>query len=139
MSLLDSDLMEKIDVPMIFEAINKLKKVMDDNLDKIVEHEKEISDLYKNVTNAKSELTYINTLLEKIANPQKQPRYLVDLMDGKWTLSSNPNYTYTIPKEYYETFNTQATNQITGYAADSNQPNYYTVDTVDTVGNYMVK
>ena len=49
MSLLDSDLMEKIDVPMIFEAINKLKKVMDDNLDKIVEHEKEISDLYKNV------------------------------------------------------------------------------------------
>ena len=136
MSLLDSDLMEKIDVPMIFEAINKLKKVMDDNLDKIVEHEKEISDLYKNVTDAKSELTKISTLLEQIVNPQKQPKYLVDLMDGKWTLSSNPNYTYTIPKEYYETFNTQTTNQITSYAADSNQPNYYTVD---TVGNYMVK
>ena len=136
MSLLDSDLMEKIDVPMIFEAINKLKKVMDDNLDKIVEHEKEISDLYKNVTNAKSELTNISALLEQIANPQKQPKYLVDLMDGKWTLSSNPNYTYTIPKEYYETFNTQATNQITGYAAISSLPNYYTVD---TVGNYMVK
>lgn len=132
MSLLDSDLMEKIDVPMIFEAINKLKKVMDDNLDKIVEHEKEISDLYKNVTNAKSELTKISTLLEQIAYPQKQPKYLVDLMDGKWTLSSNPNYTYTIPKEYYETFNTQATNQITGYGADSNQPNYYTVDTEET-------
>ena len=81
MSLLDSDLMEKIDVPMIFEAINKLKKVMDDNLDKIVEHEKEISDLYKNVTNAKSELTNISTLLEQIVNPQKQPKYLVDLMD----------------------------------------------------------
>lgn len=128
MSLLDSDLMEKIDVPMIFEAINKLKKVMDDNLDKIVEHEKEISDLYKNVTNAKSELTKISTLLEQIAYPQKQPKYLVDLMDGKWTLSSNPNYTYTIPKEYYETFDTQTTNQITGYAAISSLPNYYTVD-----------
>ena len=121
MSLLDSDLMEKIDVPMIFEAINKLKKVMDDNLEEIYAREKEISD-------AKSELTKISTLLEQIANPQKQPKYLVDLMDGKWSLSSNPNYTYTIPKEYYETFNTQATNQITGYAADSNQPNYYTVD-----------
>ena len=133
MSLLDSDLMEKIDVPMIFEAINKLKKVMDDNLEKIIEHEKEISDLYKNITNAKSELTYINTLLEQIANPQKQPKYLVDLTDGKWTLSSNPNYTYTIPKEYYETFNTQATNQITGYAADSNQPNYYTVDNIRAI------
>lgn len=132
MSLLDSDLMEKIDVPMIFEAINKLKKVMDDNLDKIVEHEKEISDLYKNVTDAKSELTKISTLLEQIVNPQKQPKYLVDLMDGKWTLSSNPNYTYTIPKEYYETFNTQTTNQITGYAADSTLPNYYTVDTGGT-------
>lgn len=123
MSLLDSDLMEKIDVPMIFEAINKLKKVMDDNLKDIYAREKEISD-------AKSELTKISTLLEQIANPQKQPKYLVDLTDGKWTLSSNPNYTYTIPKEYYETFNTQATNQITGYAADSNQPNYYTVDNI---------
>ena len=123
MSLLDSDLMEKIDVPMIFEAINKLKKVMDDNLEEIYVREKEISD-------AKSELTKISTLLEQIANPQKQPKYLVDLTDGKWTLSSNPNYTYTIPKEYYETFNTQATNQITGYAADSNQPNYYTVDNI---------
>ena len=133
MSLLDSDLMEKIDVPMIFEAINKLKKVMDDNLDKIFEHEKEISDLYKNITDAKSELAHISALLEHIANPQKQPKYLVDLMDGKWTLSSNPNYTYTIPKEYYETFNTQATNQITGYAADSTLPNYYTVDTIRTI------
>lgn len=132
MSLLDSDLMEKIDVPMIFEAINKLKKVMDDNLDKIVEHEKEISDLYKNITDAKSKLTKISTLLEQIAYPQKQPKYLVDLMDGKWTLSSNPNYTYTIPKEYYETFNTQTTNQITGYAAVSSLPNYYTVDTEET-------
>ena len=121
---------------MIFEAINKLKKVMDDNLDKIVEHEKAISDLYKNVTNAKSELTKISTLLEQIVNPQQQPKYLVDLMDGKWTLSSNPNYTYTIPKEYYETFNTQTTNQITSYAADSTLSNYYTID---TVGNYMVK
>ena len=132
MSLLDSDLMEKIDVPMIFEAINKLKKVMDDNLDKIVEHEKEISDLYKNITDAKSELTNISTLLEQIANPQKQPRYLVDLMDGKWTLSSNPNYIYTIPKEYYTTSDTQATNQITCYADNSTQPNYYTVDTGGT-------
>ena len=126
MSLLDSDLMEKIDVPMIFEAINKLKKVMDDNLEEIYVREKEISD-------AKSELTKISTLLEQIVNPQKQPKYLVDLMDGKWTLSSNPNYTYTIPKEYYETFNTQTTNQITGYATDSNQPNYYTVDTIGTI------
>ena len=126
MSLLDSDLMEKIDVPMIFEAINKLKKVMDDNLEEIYAREKEISD-------AKSELTKISTLLEQIANPQKQPKYLVDLMDGKWSLSSNPNYTYTIPKEYYETFNTQATNQITGYAADSNQPNYYTVDNIRAI------
>ena len=125
MSLLDSDLMEKIDVPMIFEAINKLKKVMDDNLEEIYVREKEISD-------AKSELTKISTLLEKIANPQKQPRDLVDLMDGKWTLSSNPNYTYTIPKEYYETFNTQTTNQITGYAADSTLSNYYTIDTGGT-------
>ena len=133
MSLLDSDLMEKIDVPMIFEAINKLKKVMDDNLEKIIEHEKEISDLYKNITNAKSELTKISTLLETIANPQKQPEYLVDLIDGKWSLSSNPNYTYTIPKEYYETFNTQSTNQITGYAADTNQPNYYTVDNIRAI------
>lgn len=133
MSLLDSDLTEKIDVPMIFEAINKLKKVMDDNLEKIAEHEKEISYLYKNITNAKSELTKISTLLEQIVNPQKQPKYLVDLIDGKWTLSSNPNYTYTIPKEYYETFNTQTTNQITSYATDSNQPNYYTVDTVRTI------
>ena len=121
MSLLDSDLMEKIDVPMIFEAINKLKKVMDDNLEEIYVREKEISD-------AKSELTKISTLLEQIVNPQQQPRYLTDLMDGKWTLSSNPNYTYTIPKEYYETFNTQTTNQITGYAAVSSLPNYYTVD-----------
>lgn len=126
MSLLDSDLMEKIDVPMLFEAINKLKKVMDDNLEEIYVREKEISD-------AKSELTKISTLLEQIVNPQKQPKYLVDLMDGKWTLSSNPNYTYTIPKEYYETFNTQTTNQITSYATDSNQPNYYTVDTVRTI------
>ena len=126
MSLLDSDLMEKIDVPMIFEAINKLKKVMDDNLEEIYAREKEISD-------AKSELTKISTLLEQIANPQKQPKYLVDLTDGKWTLSSNPNYTYTIPKEYYETFNTQATNKITGYAADSNQPNYYTVDNIRAI------
>ena len=126
MSLLDSDLMEKIDVPMIFEAINKLKKVMDDNLEEIYAREKEISD-------AKSELTKISTLLEQIANPQKQPEYLVDLMDGKWSLSSNPNYTYTIPKEYYETFNTQTTNQITGYAADSNQPNYYTVDNIRAI------
>ena len=126
MSLLDSDLMEKIDVPMIFEAINKLKKVMDDNLEEIYVREKEIAD-------AKSELTKISTLLEQIANPQKQPKYLVDLTDGKWTLSSNPNYTYTIPKEYYETFNTQATNQITGYAADSNQPNYYTVDNIRAI------
>ena len=126
MSLLDSDLMEKIDVPMIFEAINKLKKVMDDNLEEIYAREKEISD-------AKSELTKISALLEQIANPQKQPKYLVDLTDGKWTLSSNPNYTYTIPKEYYETFNTQATNQITGYAADSNQPNYYTVDNIRAI------
>lgn len=126
MSLLDSDLMEKIDVPMIFEAINKLKKVMDDNLEEIYAREKEISD-------AKSELTKISTLLEQIATPQKQPKYLVDLTDGKWTLSSNPNYTYTIPKEYYETFNTQATNQITGYAADSNQPNYYTVDNIRAI------
>ena len=126
MSLLDSDLMEKIDVPMIFEAINKLKKVMDDNLEEIYVREKEISD-------AKSELTKISTLLEQIANPQKQPKYLVDLTDGKWTLSSNPNYTYTIPKEYYETFNTQVTNQITGYAADSNQPNYYTVDNIRAI------
>ena len=132
MSLLDSDLMEKIDVPMIFEAINKLKKVMDDNLDKIVEHEKEISDLYKNVTDAKSELTNISTLLEQITNPQHQPKYSLDLMDGKWTLSSNPNYIYTIPKEYYETFNTQATNHITDYGADPTRPNYYTVDTVGT-------
>lgn len=126
MSLLDSDLMEKIDVPMIFEAINKLKKVMDDNLEEIYAREKEISD-------AKSELTKISALLEQIANPQKQPKYLVDLTDGKWSLSSNPNYTYTIPKEYYETFNTQATNQITGYAADSNQPNYYTVDNIRAI------
>ena len=126
MSLLDSDLMEKIDVPMIFEAINKLKKVMDDNLEEIYVREKEISD-------AKSELTKISTLLEQIANPQKQPKYLVDLMDGKWSLSSNPNYTYTIPKEYYETFNTQTTNQITSYAADSNQPNYYTVDNIRAI------
>ena len=126
MSLLDSDLMEKIDVPMIFEAINKLKKVMDDNLEEIYVREKEISD-------AKSELTKISALLEQIANPQKQPKYLVDLTDGKWTLSSNPNYTYTIPKEYYETFNTQATNQMTGYAADSNQPNYYTVDNIRAI------
>ena len=126
MSLLDSDLMEKIDVPMIFEAINKLKKVMDDNLEEIYVREKEISD-------AKSELTKISTLLEQIANPQKQPKYLVDLTDGKWSLSSNPNYTYTIPKEYYETFNTQTTNQITGYAADSNQPNYYTVDNIRAI------
>ena len=126
MSLLDSDLMEKIDVPMIFEAINKLKKVMDDNLEEIYAREKEISD-------AKSELTKISALLEQIANPQKQPKYLVDLTDGKWTLSSNPNYTYTIPKEYYETFNTQATNQITSYAADSNQPNYYTVDNIRAI------
>ena len=126
MSLLDSDLMEKIDVPMIFEAINKLKKVMDDNLEEIYAREKEISD-------AKSELTKISALLEQIANPQKQPKYLVDLTDGKWTLSSNPNYTYTIPKEYYETFNTQTTNQITSYAADSNQPNYYTVDNIRAI------
>lgn len=126
MSLLDSDLMEKIDVPMIFEAINKLKKVMDDNLEEIYVREKEISD-------AKSELTKISALLEQIANPQKQPKYLVDLTDGKWTLSSNPNYTYTIPKEYYETFNTQTTNQITSYAADSNQPNYYTVDNIRAI------
>ena len=126
MSLLDSDLMEKIDVPMIFEAINKLKKVMDDNLEEIYAREKEISD-------AKSELTKISTLLEQIANPQKQPKYLVDLTDGKWSLSSNPNYTYTIPKEYYETFNTQTTNQITSYAADSNQPNYYTVDNIRAI------
>ena len=126
MSLLDSDLMEKIDVPMIFEAINKLKKVMDDNLEEIYAREKEISD-------AKSELTKISALLEQIANPQKQPKYLVDLTDGKWTLSSNPNYTYTIPKEYYETFNTQTTNQITIYAADSNQPNYYTVDNIRAI------
>ena len=126
MSLLDSDLMEKIDVPMIFEAINKLKKVMDDNLEEIYAREKEISD-------AKSELTKISTLLEQIANPQKQPKYLVDLTDGKWSLSSNPNYTYTIPKEYYETFNTQTTNQITSYAADSNQPNYYTVDNIRSI------
>ena len=126
MSLLDSDLMEKIDVPMIFEAINKLKKVMDDNLEEIYVREKEIAD-------AKSELTKISTLLEQIANPQKQPKYLVDLTDGKWTLSSNPNYTYTIPKEYYETFNTQTTNQITSYAADSNQPNYYTVDNIRAI------
>ena len=130
MSLLDSDLMEKIDVPMIFEAINKLKKVMDDNLDKIVEHEKEISDLYKNVTNAKSELTNISTLLEQIVNPQQKPRYLVDLTDGTLVhFPYNPNYTYTIPKEYYETFNTQTTNQITGYTADSSLSNYYTIDT----------
>ena len=130
MSLLDSDLMEKIDVPMIFEAINKLKKVMDDNLDKIVEHEKEISDLYKNITNAKSELTNISTLLEQIANPQQKPRYLVDLTDGTLVhFPYNPNYTYTIPKEYYETFNTQTTNQITGYTADSSLSNYYTIDT----------
>lgn len=126
MSLLDSDLMEKIDVPMIFEAINKLKKVMDDNLEEIYVREKEISD-------AKSELTKISTLLEQIVNPQQQPKYLVDLMDGKWTLSSNPNYTYTIPKEYYETFNTQTTNQITSYTADSNQPNYYTVDNIRAI------
>ena len=126
MSLLDSDLMEKIDVPMIFEAINKLKKVMDDNLEEIYVREKEIAD-------AKSELTKISALLEQIANPQKQPKYLVDLTDGKWTLSSNPNYTYTIPKEYYETFNTQTTNQITSYAADSNQPNYYTVDNIRAI------
>ena len=126
MSLLDSDLMEKIDVPMIFEAINKLKKVMDDNLEEIYAREKEISD-------AKSELTKISTLLEQIVNPQKQPKYLGDLTDGKWSLSSNPNYTYTIPKEYYETFNTQATNQIMGYATDSNQQNYYTVDNIRAI------
>ena len=126
MSLLDSDLMEKIDVPMIFEAINKLKKVMDDSLEEIYAHEKERSD-------AKYKLKKISALLEQIANPQKQPKYLVDLTDGKWTLSSNPNYTYTIPKESYETFNTQATNQITGYAADSNQPNYYTVDNIRAI------
>ena len=126
MSLLDSDLTEKIDVPMIFEAINKLKKVMDDNLEEIYVREKEISD-------AKSGLTKISTLLEQIVNPQQHPRYLTDLMDGKWTLSSNPNYTYTIPKEYYETFNTQTTNQITSYTADSSLSNYYTIDTGRTI------
>ena len=122
MSLLDSDLMEKIDVPMIFEAINKLKKVMDDNLEEIYVREKEISA-------AKSELTKISTLLEQIVNPQQKSGYLVDLTDGTLHFPYNPNYTYTIPKEYYETFNTQTTNQITGYTADSSLSNYYTIDT----------
>lgn len=74
MSLLDADLTEKIDIPMIFDAIDKLRKVMDDNLEKIAMHEKEISALYKNISSAKSELINVSALLEQITNPQ--PKYV---------------------------------------------------------------
>ena len=70
MSLLDDDLTEKLDIPMIFAAIEALKETMNKNLEEIAVHEKAISALHKNVSAARSELGNVKTLLDQIVNPK---------------------------------------------------------------------
>ena len=70
MSLLDDDLTEKLDIPMIFAAIEALKETMNKNLEEIAIHEKAISALHKNVSNARFELENVKNLLDEIVNPK---------------------------------------------------------------------
>lgn len=73
MSLLDDDLTEKLDIPMIFSAIDALRETMNKSLEEIAMHEKAISTLYKNVSAARSELGNVKNLLDEIVNPK--PKY----------------------------------------------------------------
>ena len=73
MSLLDDDLTEKLDIPMIFAAIESLRETMNKNLEEIATHEKAISALHKNVSNARFELENVKNLLDEIVNPK--PKY----------------------------------------------------------------
>lgn len=73
MSLLDDDLTEKLDIPMIFAAIESLRETMNKNLEEIAVHEKAISALHKNVSNARFELENVKNLLDEIVNPK--PKY----------------------------------------------------------------
>jgi chromosome segregation ATPase len=70
MSLLDDDLTEKLDIPMIFAAIESLRETMNKNLEEIATHEKAISALHKNVSNARFELENVKNLLDEIVNPK---------------------------------------------------------------------
>ena len=73
MSLLDDDLTEKLDIPMIFAAIESLRETMNKNLEEIAVHEKAISALHKNVSTARFELESVRILLDEIVNPK--PKY----------------------------------------------------------------
>lgn len=73
MSLLDDDLTEKLDIPMIFAAIESLRETMNKNLEEIAVHEKAISALHKNVSTARFELENVKNLLDEIVNPK--PKY----------------------------------------------------------------
>ena len=70
MSLLDDDLTEKLDIPMIFAAIESLRETMNKNLEEIATHEKAISALHKNVSKARFELENVKNLLDEIVNPK---------------------------------------------------------------------
>ncbi len=70
MSLLDDDLTEKLDIPMIFAAIESLRETMNKNLEEIATHEKAISALHKNVSTARFELENVKNLLDEIVNPK---------------------------------------------------------------------
>ena len=70
MSLLDDDLTEKLDIPMIFAAIESLRETMNKNLEEIAMHEKAISALHKNVSAARSELGNVKALLDQISKSE---------------------------------------------------------------------
>lgn len=73
MSLLDDDLTEKLDIPMIFAAIESLRETMNKNLEEIATHEKAIHTLHENVSVARFELDNVKNLLDEIVNPK--PKY----------------------------------------------------------------
>ena len=76
MSLLDDDLTEKLDIPMIFAAIESLRETMNKNLEEIATHEKAIHTLHENVSVARFELDNVKNLLDEIVNPK--PKYDTD-------------------------------------------------------------
>lgn len=114
MSLLDDDLTEKLDIPMIFEAIEVLKETMNKNLEEIAIHEKAISILHKNVSAARSELGNVKALLDQIVNPK--PKYddtelqnseLQKLIEG-FTTSPTSNGLWWYPSNYPNGYSTTA-------------------------------
>lgn len=132
MSLLDDDLTEKLDIPMIFAAIESLRETMNKNLEEISMHEKAISTLYKNVSAARSELGNVKALLDQIVNPK--PKYNNSELENselqklveEFTTSNN---LWWYPSNYSNYSNYSTTAAIT---ADTARRQYTTCNYYDT-------